>query len=251
LLGPFAALAVIYATVKTLETRSYKYGFIAAVSFLTCLASGSRSATLGAVAAVTMIPVLRIKSQALRWICIIFLLGTVFFVRSEFDFNSLDGSPVFKSGSPFERYVAELQQKGVSNTRERLWEARWAEFNSSPVVGIGIGVEKAGGSRTAYGTTVVEPGSSYLAVLSMTGIIGALSLGILLVSLAMKFQKKWTFLNSTDRTEVVAVGMFWAIHAVAEGWIFAGGSILCLFFWLWVGRLSDLGSLPPKRSFAA
>lgn len=251
LLGPFAALATIYATVKTLEARSYKYGLIASVSFLTCLASGSRSSALGAAAAVTMIPVLRIKSQALRLVCIIFLLAAVFSARSVFDFNSLDGSPVFKSGSPFEKYVAELQQKGMSNTREQLWKMRWNEFDSSPIVGIGIGVEEAGGSKTEYGSIVVEPGSSYLAILSMTGIIGALSFGILMVSLVMKVRKKWTFLESTDRTEIVAVGMFWAVHAVAEGWIFAGGSILCLFFWLWAGRLSNLGSLPPKRSLVS
>jgi O-antigen ligase len=248
LLGPFAALAAIYATVKTLDRRSYKYAFLAGLSFLTCLVSGSRSAALGAVAGVAIIPIFRIKSRALRWICIIFLLGTAFFVRSTFDFNSLDGSPLFAGGDSFEKYVAELQIKGMTNTREQLWKDRWVEFDSSPIVGIGVGVEEAGGTKTEYGTIVVEPGSSYLAILSMTGIVGALSFGILVLTLVVRVQKKWTLLNSTDRTEIVAVGMFWAVHAVAEGWIFAGGSILCLFFWIWVGRLSNLGSLQFKSS---
>jgi O-antigen ligase len=248
LLGPFAALAVIYATVKTLETRSYKYGLISAVSFLTCLVSGSRSAVLGAVAAVAVIPIFRIKSQLLRWICVISLLSAAFFIRSTFEFDSLDGSPLFKGGSPLERYVTELQQKGMANTREQLWEVRWDEFASSPIVGLGIGVDTSGGFQTEYDTTVIEPGSSYLALLSMTGIMGVLGFVILIMNLVMKVRKKWTLLNSTDRTEIVAVGIFWAIHAIAEGWIFAGGSILCLFFWLWVGRLSNLASLTVKRS---
>jgi hypothetical protein len=182
LLGPFAALAVIYATVKALETRSYKYGLVAGVSFLTCLVSGSRSAALGAVGAVVLIPILRIKSQVLRWTCMISLLGSMFLIWSAFNFGSLDGSPVFKSQNPFERYIAELQQKGLENTRKQLWAIRWTEFDSSPIVGIGLGVESKGGSRTEYGTIVVEPGSSYLAILSMTGIVGALSFGILMVT---------------------------------------------------------------------
>jgi O-Antigen ligase len=248
LLGPFAALAVIYATVKTIETKSYKYGFISAISLLTCFVSGSRSAALGAVVALAVIPILRLKSQTLRWTSVFLLLCMAFFVRSAFNFDSLDGSPVFKADNPLDRYVAQLQQKGMENTRAELWDMRWAEFESSPIAGLGIGVESSGGSRTGYGTTVIEPGSSYLAVLSMTGITGALGLLGLFLTLLVRVRKKWTIISSTDRTEIAAAGIFWAVHAVAEGWIFAGGSILCLFFWLWVGRLSSLGTLIPGSS---
>jgi len=246
-LGPFAALAIIYAAVKAVNERSYKYALIAVVSLLTCLVSGSRSAVLGAVAGVASIPVLQLRSQALRWLCIFLIIVTALFARSWLSFDSLDGSPLFPGNSPLERYVAELQQKGLVNTREQLWETRWSEFNSSRAVGIGIGVDTSGGLKTEYGTITIEPGSSYLAMLSMTGLLGVLSFGVLMITLVMKFRKNWDFLGSVETTEIVAVGIFWAIHALVEGWVFAGGSIFCLFFWLWVGKLSNLGSPDFRR----
>ena len=63
-----------------------------------------------------------------------------------------------------------LRVKSFSNTRAWLWEARIAEFRESPAIGIGF-------LRTIYGRESelgeIEPGSSYLAILSMTGLVGA------------------------------------------------------------------------------
>ena len=250
LLGPFAALSLIYSAVKMIRDKSAKYGLIALLSFLTCLVSGSRSAALGALAGVVVIPLFYIRHRAIKWLCIMFLMILAFLVQVTFDFTAMDGAPLFKSGDSFERYVSELQQKGLINTRDEMWEMRWREFYSSPIVGIGIGVDSLD-TRTAYGTRVVEPGSSYLSILSMTGIMGALSITILILSIAKKVWQKWDILDFTDRTEVSAAGIFWAFHAIAEGWIFAAGSILCLFFWLWVGRLLNLGSSVIRKGPAA
>jgi O-antigen ligase len=147
-------------------------------------------------------------------------------------------------------YVKELTGKAGVNSREILWQNRWAEVDASPLVGVGIGVDTFGIVKSEYGTVVVEPGSSYLAVLSMTGVLGSVSTLLLIFSAIIKFLGKWDTIPEDIRTEVFAVGAFWAVHAVAEGWIFAVGSILCLFFWLWIGQVVSLGSLTFKGSTA-
>ena len=76
----------------------------------------------------------------------------------------------------------------------------------------------------------------------MTGILGATGLLLLLCSLGGQLMKRSYLIPKTDLVQTAGIGAFWAVHAVAEGWIFAGGSFLCLLFWIWVGRLATLAS---------
>jgi O-antigen ligase len=245
LLGPIAALASIFAVIKTLNEKSYTSGFVAVVSVLTCLLSGSRTAVLGLIVGLLIIPVMQLRSQAARWLISLFIITGSLLAWSSFDLGSLDGASSYVEDSPVKQYTETLYEKGMKNTRRYLWQMRLTEFESSPLFGIGIGVDSLGGTKTDYGTLVVEPGSSYLAVLSMTGLMGAVSILVLLLSLTIRFRNNWNFISRDNRAEVVSVGAFWAVHGVAEGWIFAGGSILCLLFWLWVAHFGDVGRAGP------
>lgn len=125
-------------------------------------------------------------------------------------------------------------------SREILWQQRIREFKSSPLVGVGFGYaeyvtdinERTG--RITYKKTdsgIVEPGSSWLGALSMTGLLGFTALLVLW----FKSLKNCWRVEKRDKLFGVYIGstlIFWAVHMIAEGQIFAAGS--SLFFMVWI-----------------
>lgn len=137
-------------------------------------------------------------------------------------------------------FATALAHKGTGNSRSELWQSRIDDFKSNPFVGVGIGLGAGNGvTKDAGGSIRIEPGSSYLAVLSMTGILGALAfagaLGVLLVRFAMVRSPL-----SLEKDIFSVLGVFLAVHGVAEGWVMSFGSPLCLIFWLWLGKVGDM-----------
>jgi O-antigen ligase len=166
---------------------------------------------------------------------LLFLLAVGYFVTR--------GDNATESGS----IGGALARKGIENTRTDLWQARLEEFKSSPVFGIGVAMGTGSGSVIeASGSIRVEPGSSYLAVLAMTGGLGAIAffsaMGWLVygfITVQRKMPLKQDILS--------AAGIFLAVHGVAEGWILGFGSPLCFLFWLWLGNVGDF-ALQPARA---
>jgi hypothetical protein len=252
LLGPFAALASIYALSDAYAKRKRIYLIIVILCILTCVISGSRSALIGMFIGGSFFPVLKLKSKTLRSFAYAAIAVIGLLAWSRFDVTSMDGIPFFENERSKETFSYEIAQKGLLNTREGLWKSRIEEFNDSPLWGIGIGIDRFVMSQTEYGTVVTEPGSSWLAILSMTGLIGAGGFFMLLIFHLKKVTKVWDHFLPSMRAEIAAIGIFWSIHAIAEGWIFAAGSILCLFFWLWLGYVANLGTLRnPKATLAS
>jgi len=248
LLGPFAALASIYTLSDTFTKRKRIYLILLILSILTCVMSGSRLALIGLLVGGSLFPVLKLKSRALRSFAYAAIAIVGLLAWSWLDISSLDGLPFFQKQRSLEMFTYEIAQKGLLNTRELLWQSRLEEFKENPLWGIGIGVDKYAMARTEYGTIVVEPGSSWLAILSMTGLVGAGSLFVLFVFHLKKIIGQWDYLAPAIRAEIAAIGIFWSIHAVAEGWIFAGGSMLCFLFWLWLGNVASFVALRKPRS---
>ena len=110
---------------------------------------------------------------------------------------------------------------------------------------MGMGIRAGPGEENRMG---IEPGSSYLAVLSMTGGVGTAvflsALGFLLFRFA--FSRRPADL---DREILSVVGIYLGVHGVAEGWIFGFGHPLCFLFWLWLGNVGD-AALQPIRATA-
>jgi O-antigen ligase len=150
----------------------------------------------------------------------------------------------------------ELQNKGLNNSREELWMARLSEFEASPIFGVGVGMGMVsdrvsdwdGVVVDASGKVNIEPGSSYLAVLSMTGLFGAIGVLLLLFSVFKKLRRRRTNDHvDSDLFEYLAISGFFVIHMVAEGYIFSEGHQLCLLLWLCLGCLFDIASLSKGR----
>ncbi|MDP2455208.1 MULTISPECIES: hypothetical protein [unclassified Kaistella] len=79
----------------------------------------------------------------------------------------------------------------------------------------------------------VEPGSSWLALLSMTGIAGfILIVFIFLSALIYLFKNKNDYIISGILGSLL---LFFMIHMSAEGYILAAGSLLFFYIWLLLG----------------
>jgi hypothetical protein len=236
LLGPIAGMGVGIATARAIHTRSKRWGALAVLSSLPLLASGSRVANLAAVASVCFL-LLRRKP----------LLGLVIVVLCVFCVGSFIASSGKQptGNSP----TAALSGKGTENTRADLWQSRIVEFKSSPLFGIGVAMGTGSGSVIGEdGSIRVEPGSSYLAILAMTGGVGTLAffsaLGLLLFGFASNHQQA-----PVDKDILSVVGIFLAVNGIAEGWILGFGSPLCFLFWLWLGNVGD-AAFQPARAIA-
>jgi len=229
--GPLAGMGGAIALIRAFDNRSWKWGLLAAFSIIPVLASGSRVATLATAATYCFIIIRR--KPALGVLGSLFLaIAIVAFItqpETSTDTSSMTGA---------------LVNKGTVNTRAELWASRIAEFKSSPLFGIGVAMGTGSGSEVETGGNIrVEPGSSYLAILAMTGFLGTLAfftaLGLLL--------NKYVRLNpSVDLQILSAMGIFLAVHGVAEGWVLAFGSPLAFLFWLWLGKVGDAVAQPVR-----
>ena len=79
-------------------------------------------------------------------------------------------------------------------------------------------------------TGTIETGSSWLAVLSMTGIIGFIPFLIIIYkSVKRVWSKKKTNIEASLYLGLI---VFLSIHMLVEGYIFAGGSVVFFIAWL-------------------
>ena len=82
---------------------------------------------------------------------------------------------------------------------------------------------------------MVESGSSWLIILSMTGLIGAI---LLFPVLFGTYRQLW-FDSSPQATILLGLLTFFFVHMIAEGYIFYGGSMLAFLLWLTIGVSRD------------
>ncbi len=235
LLGPIAGLGVVIAMARAIHERSWRWGLLAVAGLFPVLASGSRVATLATLAGVCFLlvrrkPILGIVSLL---VCAVVIFGFVSRGRN------LD--------SPADTLTGAMASKGNLNSRTGLWQSRIVEFESSPLFGVGIAMGSGSGAdKEESGNIRVEPGSCYLAVLAMTGALGSIAffsaLGVLLFQFGVSRR-----MQGLDKDILSVVGVFLAVHGVAEGWILGFGSPLCFLFWLWLGNVGD-AALKPARA---
>lgn len=229
LLGQIVGLGICIALARAIHGRSWRWGLLAVVGIIPLLASGSRVAALATAAAGCFL--LTRHKPMFGGLCgLLLLLAGYSFI------NQVESGPSDQTSSSI---TGALARKGTNNSRADLWQSRIEEFKSSPLVGIGIGMGAgSGASIEAGGDIRIEPGSSYLAVLAMTGVVGFVSfftaLGILLYGFVSARRKV-----GLHRDILIVVAIFLAVIGVAEGWVLAFGSPLCFLFWLWLGNAGD------------
>lgn len=230
ILGPMAAIAMLVTINWANQTNSNKKHWmfltIAAIAFVTCVATGSRAALLAGVAGVLFFYYKINQGRLTRYARVIIVIAVI----------GIFSFPLWESYT--ERLISKMaygeQQGDALFTRAKLWETRLIEFKSSPIIGVGfaavdtnisIKFDKTKGS--------VEPGSSWLAVLSMTGLLGFIPfLWLTLRYIGYVFRDKSNRKNSAFLGGILFLLI---VHMMAEGYVLSAGSGLFFYFWLAMG----------------
>jgi O-antigen ligase len=225
-MGTLGGISLIYLC-SLLCFKNYiakKWFYISfALSFcnlaMTFLAS-SRSAILCSAAAILGMLYIKFKSKfgkLLGILCIVIIIGNII-------------APMFNE---YTRGIIEFKQGGdMSNfdtrSRDDIWEQRIKEFKSSPITGIGFGTISNPNEWTKH-SGIVETGSSWLASLSQTGLLGTIPILIIVIGNIAYLLR----LKNPDFIQTLFTGLtiFFTIHPISEGYFTTVGAILCVLFW--------------------
>ncbi len=244
-LGPVSAIATIFMLWNCLSQRKplikILYAIVALLSFLSCLLSASRGAVIACVLGVICLLWMLYRSNLSNlWKYIIGAVVIVLFISLNFP--------------NYTQMLVEKQYRNVERggsmfaSREEKWENRIEEFKSSPLLGIGFASISLDSSdaidydirrytNDAFSQSgVVEPGSSYLAVLSMTGIIGFIFLW------TSVFKKVFAIYKDKQSFCILCLSILacMLVYFFSEGVILASGNYFCFFFWLLIGVIGGI-----------
>jgi O-antigen ligase len=238
ILGPIAGLVAIRALARVDERGSTLACALYLVALVVCALASSRAALAALAAGSFVIVLMRCKKHPL--IASLAVAAMSAFVVAPTGTLAVLGS-VLPSG-----LTAGIQEKSWDNSRELHWQARWDEFMSSPITGVGFASAWTDTVGVDELTGTVETGSSYLAVLSMTGLAGGTACVLFVAALGCRVGASRRRLTRRQLLEFCGLGAFWAVHLGAEGYIYAVSSLPGLTFWLWLGCLTDQLSEPRR-----
>lgn len=217
LLGPISGIGTLGAVWLATDRKHWYYYVLAVMCAGALLFSASRSSLIATLCALGILLFFssRNKGKSTRRILGIILALVVSFPVWD---SALKGLNAKNEGALTE---------GVNvNTRGEKWEIRLEEWKDSPVFGIGF---CAVSERDAVGAGGrIEPGSSWLALLSMTGIIGFSLFVAVFIRGLRNTLRQWSPRSALIGAVLVLLG----IHMTAEGHIFSAGSFLCMMVWL-------------------
>ena len=228
-MAPMAAISFLtclyYATIANNSKKRLLFYGLSGISLIASLTAGSRAALISAILGALYF-FYKINQQNLKqYFKIIFMMLTVVVLTF----------PLWKDyGERVVDKMAYAESEGsLIVTRSELWNRRVEEFNSSPLFGIGYSNDSSQSEEDlSIGEGQVEPGSSWLVVLSMTGIMGFLLFLFLQIKIFKIVNKKR---GSSYLYYLGGVFVFFIIHLVAEGYALSAGSGLFFYFWLVLG----------------
>ncbi len=231
LLAPCSALAIVFFVYKLMSSRpkrNMKIFLISciAASFISLVLTASRGALVAAAIGVGVVVYLsykgNVKKLVWRTVGVVALLVALYPLYSGYT----EGMEL--------KQTSNLEQGSTFSSRSSKWEHRFDEFLSSPVFGVGVGVVDEKFVEDYSKTGVIEPGSSWLAILSMTGLFGLFMFFYILVPVVKDLYRK-SKIYGGDYTLLSGLIAVFFIHMIVEGYIFSGGSFLCFLFWLIYG----------------
>ena len=230
-LAPMSAIAIfscIYYLYKKKYTRKIKVilVFCLASSFLSMITAGSRGAIIAFVFGLLFFLFNIYRKKILKFIKI--LIFAILVVVLSF--------PLWENRVKF--LVSKIENSNNNgsqlSTRAYKWEKRINEFKSSPFFGIGFAsVDITKGAIYNKETGVIEPGTSWLAILSMTGICGFLCLVLVFINYIIFIIKQND--NRYYFSYLGSLLVFFMLHMISEGYALASGSLMFFYLWLLLG----------------
>lgn len=233
LLGPCSVLVAMVFLNSFMVERKKLFILLFFISVAAVILSASRASTL-ALGAPIAYSLFFMKDWGGSRKKLIGLLIVVFIL----------GAPMAEKigGGLIEKQQRNVEMGGTLSSREGKWDARIEEFRNYPITGIGFCAvdTKNTDDYNSYGG--VEPGSTHLSVLSMTGILGFIPYIMVL----------WAAYKAVRRDESVKAKirmcLFLAMitHATFEGYGLSAGGFLFLMFWLVIAQCEDYNIMKSK-----
>lgn len=221
LLGPCAALSSIFIFSYFLNERKRWQLYI----LLCCLGStflaASRAALAGCLIGL-IVSYLRIFRGQISKAVIVGLSICIIIVAS---------FPIWGGVTDFvlEKQAANIERGGAFNSREGIWNRRMVEIKEHPILGVGFCCVDERYTYVNKSTGVIEPGSSWLAIFSMTGFVGFITILALFYKV---FVRTWNNPFKDESCLFSGFLAFYAVHLVFEGYLLAVGSVMGMMFWL-------------------
>ena len=226
-LSPAAGVVAIISLHKSLTTTSSPrilWLTTTLISATTCVAAGSRIAVLGMITAFIVEFVLMrneikdiFSDFKYKIASIIVLLGLVAISPAAFKVIN-------------HKISIGQAHNSIIYSRQKLWTTRIDEIRTSPLIGIGYANESTALSseNATHKSTNIEPGSSWLSLVSYGGIIGLGIFGWLSYKMFSKISanrhKKYVI-------PTIALLTFFFVDGIAEGWLMFSGALLFPIFW--------------------
>lgn len=236
MLGPLSAvslLLLLYIKIDfinlNLNLKFKKYlNLLLLLVFLSLIVSSSRSSILGTLAGLLFLIYKVNQNRFGKFIVTFFKTILIVVISSPLWLSFADGI--------IQKMAFSDSQGGLASSRNAHWDARLYEFNTSPLFGIGFATADIK-SPIAIGineqTGGLEPGSSWIAILAMTGIFGFAVVALLFLRL---FVFLWRDKNNLSKSGILgAMLLFFSLHMAAEGYFLAAGSFLFFYIWLLFG----------------
>lgn len=227
ILGPIAGVSIIYLLHIIQNSRK----FILLIPVLLCsgalLLSASRGAIISSI--VSLVFFLYCLSDSL-----LIFIKRMFLVLSLL----IVSFPIWQDAAVgvISKQETRSRSGGAFDSRTVKFDNRVKEFTSNPITGIGFASVDSN-HRTDYDASsgIIEPGSSWLAVLSMTGLVGFSFFVYFILSALINCFKpvRKDLLLST-------LLVFFLVHMLIEGYVFAGGNPVTFILWLIIARCTDL-----------
>lgn len=124
------------------------------------------------------------------------------------------------------------EQGSTTATRDLLWTDRIAEFRAYPLFGVGFASYNTEIAKDKFNkkSGTIEPGSSWLFLLSSMGLMGFLS--FLIPAVYMIFRAFMLPRNILNNVFLTSILMLMMAHMFFEGHVVASGAYLCFILWL-------------------
>jgi O-antigen ligase len=143
------------------------------------------------------------------------------------------------------------KEEGFMGSRRSPWDKSIATIKEHPFFGTGYGTSPTGedpglyfGTVNSSAETAREHGSSYITIVEWVGLLGVLPFVALLAVTVSNVWKVCAWMRRTADPRHYSIPMAMVVlaglvHAGFEDWMFAAGSYLCLFFWVFGFMLAD------------
>lgn len=125
---------------------------------------------------------------------------------------------------------ANEERGSMTSSRDSKYKYRMEEFKESPLLGVGFcAIDPKIGDEYSALTGTIEPGTAWLQVPSMTGLVGTIPFIILLIGVWKNTSKRVSY---TQRGLILGLMAVFFMHFFAEGYLFSAGNELCFMAWL-------------------